>query len=683
MTMWSYQSNMNRGEIDPRLAGRIDTEMYYNGVETATNVLCIPQGGLKKRPGTKYIETGLANGRLINFSFNTEQNYLLEFTALKMRVYKDGVLQTNLNGSGNDFVVTPWSLAQLADLYYIQSADTAILVHEDVAPYKITRTGHTAWSVSAITFHEVPQWDYNDASSPTPTSEIQTFEYKAVNPGDRYKIALNGLLTEEITFVNDSANSWSSDAQAVQLALTELANTGHEGITVEYVSGSQASNNLLMRVTFADDSAAPWEIIGFTAIYVQDTNFDATVLRTQTGVSRKEDAWSAGRGYPRTATFHEGRLYFGGTKSLPSTIFGSLVGAFYHFDVGRALDDQMVSATLDTDQVNEIRALVSTQKLQVYTSGANFYCPASPITPSNIAFKAAANLGTKSIKPVVLDNSVIYAQRTGRAINSFSMTNEYQPTETNNIAILAPHLVQQPVELAVSRGSSETDANYIYILNADGSLTIFNTLTAEGVEGFSSWSTSGDIESIAVVDDELYMLVKRSVNSVDTYFVEKASEDAYLDCYVEDTDGGDDIDVSHLDTETISVVADGSYMGDSAASSSVDIGRDAVTAYAGLFYAPTIKLMPLNIGLKNGPNASVPKRIVRAAVRLYQSNGVKVNDIPIADRTIGQNQFDSVTPITGIFYARPLGYSVEAYVTITQDTPMPMTVLSVGLEVKV
>ena len=34
-------------------------------------------------------------------------------------------------------------------------------------------------------------------------------------------------------------------------------------------------------------------------------------------------------GYPRTVTFHQGRLYFGGSKSRPSTIWGSKVGLFF------------------------------------------------------------------------------------------------------------------------------------------------------------------------------------------------------------------------------------------------------------------------------------------------------------------------------------------------------------------
>ena len=86
--LWTFQSNLNKGELDPTAVGRIDLQAYYNGLRTATNVLALPQGGMKKRPGTEFLEVALGNGRCENFSFNVEQNYLLVFSALKMQIFK-------------------------------------------------------------------------------------------------------------------------------------------------------------------------------------------------------------------------------------------------------------------------------------------------------------------------------------------------------------------------------------------------------------------------------------------------------------------------------------------------------------------------------------------------------------------------------------------------------------------
>jgi hypothetical protein len=115
----------------------------------------------------------------------------------------------------------------------------------------------------------------------------------------------------------------------------------------------------------------------------------------------------------------------------------------------------------------------------------------------------------------------------------------------------------------------------------------------------------------------------------------------------------------------------------------ITIEREADTIEAGLEYLPIITTMPLNVNLQNGPNASSKKKIARVSLQLFESNGVIVNGERIADKTIGQDQFDAPEPQTGVVRMFILGWSLEADVTITQDTPMPMTILNLGMEVKI
>ena len=56
-----------------------------------------------------------------------------------MYVFKDKLLVTNINGSGNDYLTTTVSSTNIANMDYAQSADTLIVVHEDMAPVEITR----------------------------------------------------------------------------------------------------------------------------------------------------------------------------------------------------------------------------------------------------------------------------------------------------------------------------------------------------------------------------------------------------------------------------------------------------------------------------------------------------------------------------------------------------------------
>ena len=670
MGLWQIQTSMNRGELVPTLVGRIDLAAYYAGVETALNVLSIPQGGLKKRPGQEYLATALGNGRLENFSFNVEQTYLLVFTNLRMQIFKDGVLQTNINGSGNPYLVTPWTTAQIRDFDYIQSADTVIITHPDVETQKITRTSDTAWSIGNLGLTNVPQYNFSDASSPTPTSEIQTLTFSNETEGDRFRISLEGLQTADIVWGADVDNDIRDELQA-------LRNTGNSGITAALVGS-------VVTVTFANDSAKDWDEMVVTAISTTSASFAAATATTQEGVSQAEDAWSATRGWPVTCTFHEGRLWFGGSGSLPATIWGSRVNDPFNFKDRKALDDEAITAVLDTDQINAVTGIFSNRALQVFTTGGEFYVPQSPITPENVAVSPQSNLGSKRIRPVTLEGVTLFAQRTGKAVIQFVFVNDFQANETRSISFLSPHLIRTPVELVVSRGTEETDANYVYILNEDGDLTVFNTLASEDVAGFTRWETGGNIKSVAVVSDQVYLLVERVIDGSTVYYIERENITLYTDSATVGTGLASDTltGLSHLEGETVEVRADGSFMGEFVVSGGeITINREADTIEAGLKYRPRIRPMPLNVNLQNGPNASRKKKITRVSLQISESNGIIVDGQRIADKTIGQDQFDAPSPQTGVRRIFLTGWSLEAQFDITQDTPMPFTILNIGMEV--
>ena len=675
MPSWLFQSVFNRGELDPLLLGRIDTQAYYAGMREGTNVLTIPQGGVKRRPGQEFLGQAYGNGRLENFSFNVEQSYLLVFTDLRMQVYKDGVLQTNLNGSGLDYVDTPWSGDEIREFDFIQSADTAIVTQVDNEPTAITRTSDTDWGINPLPLSNIPEFDFNDALSPPEVDEIQTLTFTDQVEGDRYKISLEGILSEEVVFAGDQP----SNEESIRDAIQNLFNTGNTGVSVT----SSAIN--VYQVTFSGQSANDWKLLAVTPILVQKVEtFKVSVTRDQVGSSGKEGVWSAARGWPRTCTFHEARLYFGGSKSRPSTVWGSNVNDFFNFDSGKSRDDESIDATIDTDQVNAIEAIFSNRSLQVFTSGGEFYVKESPVTPTNIAISPQTNLGSARVRPVTIDGFTLFSQRTGKVINQFVFINEFQANTTTSISSLAPHLIKNPVELVVSRGTERTDANYVYILNEDGSLTVFNTLISEDVQAFTRWN-SATIKSVSVVSDRLYLLIEREIEGQTVYYVEIESLEALTDsAVISDIAGSDTITgLEHLEGETVDVKADGSYQGEFVVSGGqVTITREADKIEAGLSYSPLIRTMPLNVSLQNGPNAASKKKILRAALNLSNSNGVIINGQRIADKVIGLNQFDAPEPQSGIKRITLLGWSIEADVTITQTTPFPMTILSLGLEVK-
>lgn len=674
MTLWASQSNLNRGEVDETLEGRIDTDLYYNALSRARNVLLTPQGGAKKRAGTKYIDSYSQSSaqHIESFSFNNETDYLLCFRPAvsnwRVYVYKNDILQANINGSGNDYFEVAVSPSEWVNFYYIQSANTAIIFSE-ANPVVITRTSDTEWSADLAVFSNIPQYDFNDALSPAPVDEVHFLTFTNVNASDTYKITIDGFISDQVSF----SSSQFQNAERIRDAIQAMPNTANSGVSVLSVGLTS------YQITFSGDSADSYGIIQCIAENTQSTSFSGESAISSAGSSRKEDAFSSSRGWPRCGVFHQSRLWVGGTPSLPDSLWGSVVGDFFNFNSGRARDDESIFVTLQTSQVNDIQAMASARKLQVYTSGAEFYCPQDVITPSNVSFEAQTNYGSNYVKPASIDGQVIFPQRDSRALILLDIINQYQPPSSRNVGVLAPHMLSGVSKIVTARGSSDSDANYIYLLNSDGNIACLSYLPAESVEGFSLWETNGDIKDITVVGKRLYMVVSRGASD----FIEVEDDSINVDCGAVVT-GSQTIDLTHLiGIEGVEAVGDGSYLGEFEPSASTDLGRVVSTGYAGISFRPRVRTMSIISQLNNGSNYGQKKRIRRAILSLYKSNSVSVNGVTIPDRTLGENIFEAPQPQTGIKRIRLRGYALEQFLDITQVAPLGFFIRSIGAEMKV
>lgn len=52
----TLQQRFTQGEIDPAMLARSDIDQYYGALETALNILTLPQGGFVRRPGLEHID---------------------------------------------------------------------------------------------------------------------------------------------------------------------------------------------------------------------------------------------------------------------------------------------------------------------------------------------------------------------------------------------------------------------------------------------------------------------------------------------------------------------------------------------------------------------------------------------------------------------------------------------------
>jgi len=87
------QQNFNAGEFSERLEYRTDFSKFKNALSRGENVVCLPEGGVFRRAGARYVaatKTGATvKSRIKRFEYSTEQAYVLEVGEQNMRFFKD------------------------------------------------------------------------------------------------------------------------------------------------------------------------------------------------------------------------------------------------------------------------------------------------------------------------------------------------------------------------------------------------------------------------------------------------------------------------------------------------------------------------------------------------------------------------------------------------------------------
>ena len=653
----SIQTNFSTGELDPLLRARVDLTAYQNALEEATNVVCQPQGGIRRRPGTKYI-TSLPNSstesagngtRLVEFEFSTSDSYMLCFTHNRMHIFKNKALITAINGTGNNYLDTSGvglTGARLANIVWTQSADTLIVVHPDINPIKIVRGGTDAtWTATAITFDSIPKYAFTAAFS---------------NPA--------GTLTPS--------------AVSGKVTLTASSSVFTSGSVGQYVNASPQGRAKIVKYTSGTvvDAITEFPFFNTTAIANGSWEYE----------SGYEDVWSSGKGWPRSVTFHEGRLYFGGSKSRPSTIWGSKVGLFFDFDPTEGLDDDAIEATLDTNTFNAIVDIISGRDLQVFTTGGEFYVPQNgldPITPTNFFVKTASRNGIKEgVRVQQLESGTIFVQRQGKSLNEFAYTDTQLTYVTQKISLLAGHLLRTPTRMALRRSVATDENDLLLITNSDdGTMAVFSLLRAQNVIAPSEFITvDGSFVDVGVDISTIYVVAKRNVNGTFQYFVEAFDNDLLTDS-CKTGGAAASVSMSHVATETVNVILDGSVQADQTVpgGGTVTFPRSSATKYeVGLPITVRAVTMPVDLKLQTGTRIGFKKRIVEVNALVANTQHMKINTIQVPFRAFGDILDEAVDEYTGTKTIHGLlGYTTEGKITIEQDVPLKMTLL--GLEYKV
>lgn len=641
----------------------------------------------------------VSKGRLIPFEVSTGEQY--------MAVVSDRSAIISNNGAIVDYVALPYLSADLAAMDAASSAESMMIVHGNYAPQFMVRlssplaTGvaHQAYynfQTFLAQFTGIPQVDYADASSPAATSDLQTLTFgSGWNNGDTFTMTIQSDTTGPITYAGDNQATANAIAKAVQ-ALWVV--NGFTGVSCTSVGG------FVHHLVFANDAAGA---IGQIAITALSSSATASASETQVGVSRQENAWSAVRGYPGTVTFYQGRMYFGGLKSLPESVIGSWVNNILNFSTDQGLDDQAIFATISGQALNAITAMFPGRSLCIFTTGGEFRFvneSNAPITPTSFPTNQT-QYGGAHIKPVMIDGNIVFVQRNLNSIRDFQF--DYTQDQFNSLGLssFAPNLVYNVQDMSAWNGSASEEINLIFVCNGvnsstdsdalpNGSCAVFNTRKEAGVQAWTSWQTAGTFANVASIVDNIYFLVARTINGVNLLVFEQATKGSYMDCSTGQVTGAPVASVSGLNWlngQTCRVLGDGFVLDDVTVSGgTVTFLRGGYpyspkTYEIGINFNPTLEPMPVQtVRWPSGSNLARKKRIVRVRIKVRNTLGLLYNGEVLPTATIDTFNFDSPNvPFSGIIELEDStnwDQTIDKTITFTQVDPLPFYLMFVDTE---
>jgi hypothetical protein len=433
-------TNFTGGELSPRLDGRNDLAKYSSGCSTLENLVVYPHGSAARRPGTNFVaavKDSTKKTRLIPFEFSTTQTYMLEFGNQYIRFYKDN--GQILSGGSAYEISTPYLEAELFDLKFAQSADVMYICHPNHEVEKLSRTGHTSWSLTDVDFTNGPFLDANTTGTTLTPSNAAT--------GSRT------ITASAVTGINGGSGFLTTDVGR-QIHF----NDGYGTITAR---ASTTSITVNVTTAFANANAITNWYLG---------------------------AFSDTTGHPSCVTFFEQRLVFAATLNNPQTVYFSKSGDYENMDAnlgGTIADDDAIIYTIASNQVNAIRFMTATRTLIIGTAGGEFAVSGggadNAITPTNILIKKQSNHGAANIDAISVGNATLFLQRARRKIRELAYNFDVDGYVAPDMTILAEHIT----EGGLTQVAYQQEPNQIiYATREDGELV---GLTYQREQQVTAW----------------------------------------------------------------------------------------------------------------------------------------------------------------------------------------------------
>jgi hypothetical protein len=550
-------------------------------------------------------------------------------------------------------ISTPYLEAELFDIKFAQSADVMYIVHPNHETNKLSRTGHTSWSLNEVVFTDGP--------------------YLAPN-------------TTAIT-------------------LTPSATNG-SGITITASTNAFVSTDVNRLVSFSNGYARITAFNSATNVTADvEDDFDNTTATTDW----KLGAFSDTTGHPSCVSFFEQRLVFAGTISEPQTLYFSKAGDYENMTAGTNADDAMVY-TIASNQVNAIRYMKAVRTLVVGTTGGEFTVSAdgtdAAVTPTNVTIKRQSSFGAANVDAIPAGNAILFLQKAKRKIRELQYNFDSDGYQAADLCILNDTVTKSGINEMVFQ--QEPDS-IIWCVRDDGVLAGLTYQRSENVVawhrhifGGSFGSGNAVCETAATIsgtltEDELWVIVKRTINGSTKRYIEcfsdfdfdetDATDFKFLDSHLSYSGASTTTlsGLSHLEGQTVSVLADGSVHANKTVSSgSITLDRAVTKACVGLPYNSVLQTMRIEGGAAEGTSQGKTKRISKVVLRLFETVGVKVGPSLTDLETVPFRTTSSAlsSPVDTLLAGDKEiefrdDYNSDGFIFVKQDQPLPCSILAI------
>ena len=585
------QPSLAGGEVSPAVATRVDVDKFKSSLTACENFLVMQHGGVTKRPGFKFVaevrDSALAT-RIIPFSFNTEQTYVLEFGNLYMRVHKDGeqVLETGTTGTISAITAANPPVVTTGTHGYVSNQEVYIagitgMTELNGRNFKITVISPTTFSLQDLDGNNIDATGYTAWSSGG-TSDIvytlttvyttaQLWEFKFAQTADEMTITHASHPIKTLTRTGHSVWTLVSDAFApLQAAPTGLSVTPDAAASTTWlyqvtaVSDDTGEESLPASTNTTTGAATtPANTIAWTGaagatvhnVYRADNGIYGYIGRTENSSfddqnidpvltdtpPKARDPFNAANLYPAVPGFLSQRRVFANSNSYLQRIWLTQTGNHNNMSVSSpAADDDAITVTIAARQVNEIRHLVTLGDMIVFTSGAEWVFSGvdGVITPAGSQIAPQTYFGSTELPPITAGDVVIFMQP-GQYVRDLSYKFEVDSYSGNDISILARHLFD---EYTINDWTyAQVPHAQIWGVRDDGVAVGLTYVREQKIYAWARHTTLGDFTSVASVqegdDDAIYAVIERKVNGrtvknierMGTFDLEDLSDAFYVD----------------------------------------------------------------------------------------------------------------------------------------------------------